>query len=301
MGPRSDTSLSKSVNTAHKLIFRFTAANYTTSQTKRELNTLQKEIGQLKKAKKDEEAAALLKQKSELDLSIANLKIVEDQKEAALKKLAAQIGNLVHDSVPVSQTEDDNAELRVWHPDGPDVKPTHRPDFLSHHEVMYRLEMVDQDRGVKVAGHRGYFLTNEGLDLNQALISYGLDFLRSKRYKKIMTPFMMKRGLMGKTAQLSEFDEALYKVESLQEGEEDEEKYLIATSEQPLSGLHSDEWFDDPTNQLPLRYAGYSTCFRKEAGSHGRDTWGVFRVHQFEKIEQVRVLVLGHSSFARLT
>lgn len=213
----------------------------------------------LKKDKKHEEAAGLIEEKNQLDQAIANLKIVETQREGELKKLAGTIGNLVHDSVPVSQTEDDNAELRVWHPDGPNAKPEHRKDILSHHEVMYRLEMVDQERGTKVAGHRGYFLTNEGLDLNQALISYGLDFLRSKQYKKIMTPFMMKRGLMAKTAQLSEFDEALYKVESVQAepGKEadadDEEKYLIATSEQPLSGLHSDEWFDDPSNQLPLR------------------------------------------------
>lgn len=229
-----------------------TAANFTTSQESKQLNALQKEIGLLKKAKKNEEAEGLIEKKGQLDQSIANLKLVENDKENALKKLASTLGNIVHDSVPVSQTEDDNAELRVWHPDGPDVKPQHRPDVLSHHEVMYRLEMVDQERGTKVAGHRGFYLTNEGLDLNQALISYGLDFLRSKNYKKIMTPFMMKRGLMAKTAQLSEFDEALYKVESV-EGEEDEEKYLIATSEQPLSGLHSDEWFDDPSNQLPLR------------------------------------------------
>ena len=119
------------------------------------------------------------------------------------------------------------------------------------------------------------------MDLNQALISYGLDFLRKQGYKKIQPPFFMNKEQMAKTAQLEQFDEELYKVIAA-----DDEKYLIATSEQPISAFHSDEWFDSPETQLPIKYAGYSTCFRKEAGSAGRDMWGIFRVHQFEKVEQ---------------
>jgi len=94
----------------------------------------------------------------------------------------------------------------------------------------------------------------------------------------------MRKEFMAKTAQLEQFDEELYKVIEGHEGEED--KYLIATSEQPISALHAGEWFESPKEQLPIRYAGYSTCFRKEAGSSGKDTWGIFRVHQFEKVEQ---------------
>jgi seryl-tRNA synthetase len=119
-------------------------------------------------------------------------------------------------------------------------------------------------------------------------------------YKKIQPPFMMNKDVMAKTAQLDQFDEELYKVHSTpptpcvsntfifatQVIANDDEKYLIATSEQPISSFHSDEWFENPEKQLPIRYAGYSTCFRKEAGSAGRDMWGIFRVHQFEKIEQ---------------
>lgn len=96
-----------------------------------------------------------------------------------------------------------------------------------------------------------------------------------------MTPFFMKRDVMSKTAQLEQFDEELYKVTG-----DDIDKYLIATSEQPISAFHMGEWFDKPKEQLPIKYAGYSTCFRKEAGAHGKDTWGIFRVHQFEKVEQ---------------
>lgn len=92
---------------------------------------------------------------------------------------------------------------------------------------------------------------------------------------------MMNKDVMAKTAQLEQFDEELYKVIAAED-----EKYLIATSEQPISAYHSDEWFDSPETQLPIKYAGYSTCFRKEAGSAGRDMWGIFRVHQFEKVEQ---------------
>ncbi len=101
---------------------------------------------------------------------------------------------------------------------------------------------------------------------------------------------MMNRDVMGKTAQLEQFDEELYKVIAAED-----EKYLIATSEQPISAFHSDEWFDRPAEQLPIKYAGYSTCFRKEAGSAGRDMWGIFRVHQFEKIEQFCITEPGKS------
>lgn len=277
---------------------QWTKANWDLAQLQKQINALQKQIGAHKKAKQESEAAALVEQKSALDGQIPQLKTAETQAEAAMRKLAATIGNIVHESVPVSATEDDNKRISYWHPEGLE-KPEEQTGLLSHHEIMFRLDAVDQDRGVKVAGHRGYFLVNDGVDLNHALIAYGLDFLRQKQYKKIMTPFMMKRTLMAKTAQLEEFDESLYKLEGeassadaavtaegTAETNAEDEKYLIATSEQPLSGYHSDEWFDDPSSQLPLRYAGYSTCFRKEAGKHGRETWGIFRVHQFEKVEQ---------------
>lgn len=116
-----------------------------------------------------------------------------------------------------------------------------------------------------------------------ALINYGLEFLYNKGYQPNAPPFMMLRDQMAKTAQLEQFDEELYKVTE-DENNKDTDKYLIATSEQPLSALHSEEWLQPA--ELPIKYAGYSTCFRKEAGSHGRDAWGIFRVHQFEKIEQ---------------
>ena len=249
------------------------------NQMQQEVNAIQKVITTKKKAKED--ADAELAQKKEQDAKIAEFKpkVAEAEREMRLK--AGTIGNIVGDKVPVSETEDDNLVTKTWHPDGPNGQFEKKDHFLSHHEVMYRLDLFDTERGAKISGHRGFFLTGDGVDLNQALINYGLDFLRKKEYKKIMTPFMMRKEHMAKTAQLDQFDEELYKVT----GDEDD-KYLIATSEQPISAFHSNEWFDRPAEQLPITYAGYSTCFRKEAGSHGKDTWGIVRVHQFEKIEQ---------------
>lgn len=166
--------------------------------------------------------------------------------------------------------------VQQWAPEGVTVE---KKDCLSHHEVMTRGDVYDGERGVKLVGHRGYFLKKWGVLLNQALINYGLHFLVGRGYDPIQPPFFMKAEYMAKTAQLEQFDEELYKVV---EGPDAEDKYLIATSEQPLSAMFADEWLTE--KDLPMKFAGYSSCFRKEAGSHGRDAWGLFRIHQFEKV-----------------
>ncbi|KAH8112364.1 seryl-tRNA synthetase [Phellopilus nigrolimitatus] len=249
------------------------------NQLSKDINAVQKNIGAKKKAK--ENADELVAQKKELD-ALKEKRLKESKEhEITMRVKASTVGNIVGKSVPVSLTEDDNVTLRTWHPDGPNGQAVQKTDIMPHHEVLLRLDAMDLERGAKVAGHRGFFLTGDGVDLNQAMITYSLEFLRKKGYKKIQPPFFMNKDQMAKTAQLDQFDEELYKVSA-----SDDDKYLIATSEQPISALHSDEWFEDPKAQLPIRYAGYSTCFRKEAGSAGRDMWGIFRVHQFEKIEQ---------------
>jgi seryl-tRNA synthetase len=125
-------------------------------------------------------------------------------------------------------------------------------------------------------------LKGPGLLLNQALINYGLNFLMSKKYTLLQPPFFMTKSKMALTAELADFDDQLYKVSTGVEG--DEGYYLIATSEQPISCMHYGEWLEEKA--LPIRYGGYSSCFRKEAGAHGKDNWGIFRIHQFEKVEQ---------------
>ncbi|PNS15428.1 Serine--tRNA ligase, cytoplasmic [Sphaceloma murrayae] len=253
------------------------AAQYEVMQIRTEINVVQKEIGGIKKAKGD--ASEQLKKKVDLEQKMKKQQVSADEKLVALHKKVKTIGNYVHESVPVSDNEDNNAEIKVWAPEGTEVV---KRDCLSHHEVLTRLDGYDPERGVKIVGHRGYCLTGYGLFLNLALVNYGLEFLFNKGYTPNQPPFFMLREQMAKTAQLEQFDEELYKVSDT--GRPEDDKYLIATSEQPLSALHDGEWLQD--KDLPIKYAGYSTCFRKEAGSHGKDAWGIFRVHQFEKIEQ---------------
>ena len=215
---------------------------------------------------------------------------LSDKRDDLLKK----IGNLVPDSVPVSDNEDHNAIVRSWGLekvfDGEVPKEfktvkelddaiSKKPGKLSHVDLVPMLGLADTIKGSEIAGNRGYFLMGDGMLLNQALISYGLAFLCPRGYTPIQTPFFMGKTAMAAVAQLSQFDDELYKVSG-----EGEDKYLIATSEQPICAYHLNTWSDPKT--LQKRYVGYSTCFRKEVGSHGRDTLGIFRVHQFEKIEQ---------------
>ncbi|KAJ9061578.1 Cytosolic seryl-tRNA synthetase [Entomophthora muscae] len=208
----------------------WTKTRFTLDGLNRDINAVQKEIGNKKKAKED--ATVLLEKKNEIQQKKDLYIIEEKEKEALWKQKLVTVGNLVHNSVPVSMDEDNNAIIRTWEGE---LKPEKKTDILPHHAVLHRLDGYDPERGTNVAGHRGYFLTNDGVDLNLALITYGLNFLRTKNYKKIQTPYFMKKDMMARTAQLSQFDEELYKVVG-----DGEDKYLIATSEQPISALHAD-------------------------------------------------------------
>ncbi|KAJ2384933.1 Cytosolic seryl-tRNA synthetase, partial [Coemansia sp. RSA 2611] len=151
----------------------WTAARFELDAVNRSINATQKEIGQKMKAKED--VAELLVQKKDLESKKKDLAEKEQEKDKALRTNVNKVGNIVHDSVPVSKTEDDNEVIRTYFVDG--VEPTHKPTMRSHNEVLYLLGGYDQERGAKVAGHRGYFLTGAGVDLNLALINYGLQFL----------------------------------------------------------------------------------------------------------------------------
>ncbi|GJX73551.1 serine--tRNA ligase-like protein [Tanacetum coccineum] len=153
------------------------------------------------------------------------------------------------------------------------------PELKNHVKLMQLLGIADMKKGASVAGNRGYYLKGAAVRLNQALINFALEFLEEKGYEALQPPFFMTKDVMSKCAQLGSYDEELYKVT-----DEGDAKYFIATAEQPLCAYRMDDLIGP--KQLPIRYAGYSSCFRKEAGSHGRDTGGLFRVHQFEKVEQ---------------
>lgn len=245
-------------------------------QAQKNRNAVQKEIGAKMKAKQP--CDDLLAKKVEYEKESERLNKEANELEEARNKKLILIGNIVHDSVIASVDEANNELVRLW-PEGKVMEPDMKSDIYYHFEVLQQIGAFDLERGQKVAGHRGYFLKDWGVLLNQALINYGLAFLRKKGYIPLQTPFFMLKEVMAETAQLEQFDEELYHVTG-----EGGDKYLIATSEQPISAFHRKEWIEP--SELPLKYAGISTCFRKEAGAHGRDTWGIYRIHQFEKVEQ---------------
>ncbi|XP_040280067.1 serine--tRNA ligase, cytoplasmic isoform X1 [Bufo bufo] len=217
-----------------------------------------------------------------IDEKIAETDAERLRLETARFECLREIGNLLHPSVPISNDEDNDNKVERLSGDC-----TQRKKY-SHVDLVTMVDGFEGEKGAVVAGSRGYFLKGPLVFLEQAIIQYALQTLAGKGYTPIYTPFFMRKDIMQEVAQLSQFDEELYKVigkgsEKHDDGSIDE-KYLIATSEQPIAALHRDEWLKP--EDLPIRYAGLSTCFRQEVGSHGRDTRGIFRVHQFEKIEQ---------------
>ena len=271
------------------------------------VNKLQREvIAPKKKAKEncDEEVAEMKAIKLKIIESEELLPIIAEERDALLN----QIGNIVDPEVPISQNEDEDNLVVTLFPEpleaengGDDGKPLLPAPIsqltytlpatkpLTHDDLLWRIDGYEPLRGEAVAGHRGYFLKNAGVLVNQALINYGIAFLRKRGYQVLQPPYFMNKDVMAGIAQLEDFDEQLYKVSGKTDDPEgSSEKYLIATSEQPICGYHKNEWIDDKA--LPFRYAGISRCFRKEAGSSGRDIRGIFRVHQFEKIEECCVI-----------
>ncbi|KAF4357201.1 hypothetical protein CsatB_029587 [Cannabis sativa] len=238
---------------------------------RKDFNKINKLVAQLRI--KGEDATEMIKNTDDNKKSIAEKEVEVREALTQLNSKLETIGNLVHDSVPISNDEANNAVIRTW------GERRTEPKLKNHVELVELLGIADTKKGSEIAGARGYYLKGDGVRLNQALINFGLDFLEKRGYTALQTPFFMRKDVMAKCAQLAQFDEELYKVTG-----EGDDKYLIATAEQPLCSYHIDDWIHP--SQLPIRYAGYSSCFRKEAGSHGRDTLGIFRVHQFEKVEQ---------------
>ncbi|XVE48657.1 hypothetical protein DITRI_Ditri01bG0019700 [Diplodiscus trichospermus] len=280
---------------------------YELENLRKEFNKINKQVAQIKIAKQD--ASETIAKTEEVKRKIAEKDVEVKDAWTVLKSKLEKIGNLVHDSVPVSDDEAMRGSDAV-ESYSPRIGPRHtnrsikrgsdladqimqannavirtsgekrlEPKLKNHVELVELLGIADTKKGADVAGGRGFYLKGDGVRLNQALINFGLDFLEKRGYTALQTPFFMRKDVMAKCAQLAQFDEELYKVTG-----EGEDKYLIATAEQPLCAYHVDDWIQ--ASELPIRYAGYSSCFRKEAGSHGRDTLGIFRVHQFEKVEQ---------------
>ncbi len=231
-------------------------------------NNLSQQINEAKKKGKD--AKTLFQQSKALPEAIENTeeksRLLREKINEALKKLP----NFLHSSVPVAQKEEDNEVVRV---SGKPTKLSFEPK--SHVDLLQTLDLADIDRAGKVAGARFYYLKNELVELDEAVITFALNFLKKKKYTLMRTPDVLRREIIVGAAELADFEETLYKIEG-------DDLFLIATAEHALASLHSGEMLD----KLPLRYAGISSCYRREAGAHGKDTKGIFRVHEFRKVEQ---------------
>jgi len=241
-----------------------------TDELRKKRNEVSLEVGKKKKA--GEDAAALINQMSLVSKELAELETLQNKIESDYTKLVLTIPNLIHESVPIGKDATTNQEIRkCGKPPQVDFK------ILDHVDFSTGMNLVDLERAAKISGARFYFLKNDLVQLNHALIQYAMDFLSQKNYTLIQPPYLINRGSMEGAIIAEDFENVIYKIEN-------EDLYLIGTSEHAVAAMHSDEILDGAS--LPLRYAGVSPCFRKEAGAHGKDQKGIFRVHQFEKIEQ---------------
>jgi len=241
-----------------------------TENLKHKRNVVTREIAELKKNKKP--VAKKLAEMKEIPAKIKKLDAQLEKSNTSINSILMRLPNILHSSVPIGKDEGDNKLVREW-----GEKPSFGFQPRDHIDLGAMLDIIDIERAAKVAGARFYYLKNELVLLNQALIKFALDFMTKKGYVAIQPPYMLRRKAIEGATDLADFESMIYKVEN-------EDLYLNATSEHALLAMHMDEILDG--KRLPLKYFGISPCFRKEAGSHGRDTKGIFRIHHFEKVEQ---------------
>ena len=238
-----------------------------------EQNAKSKKMGEFMKSGDSKNANAL---KTELDskkAQIATLNESLNESEEKLNLVAAAVPNIIDDDVPLGANEDENVELKkVLEPPRFDFKP------LEHWQLAEKNGWIDFATGAKLSGSRFSVLRGQGAKLARALVNYMIDFNSSRGFELVNVPFLVSSNTLFGTGQLPKFADDLYKID-------DEDLYLIPTSEVPVTNLYNDEIIAE--NELPIKMTCYSACFRKEAGSAGKDTRGMIRQHQFEKVELV--------------
>ncbi|MCD6402949.1 MAG: serine--tRNA ligase [Candidatus Aenigmarchaeota archaeon] len=233
-------------------------------------NEITVEITKLKKEGKNVDK--LLKEAKDVQVAIKQLEIKEKYYKEKVRELLMSIPNLLHESVPLGKDEHDNVVVKVW---GKPPKFDFQPK--SHVEILKDLGLIDLERAAKVAGRGFYYLKKELVLLDFAIMRFAIDHLIKKGYILVEPPFMLRKDAYLGVTDFEFFKDQLYKIEG-------EDLYLIATAEHPIASMFKDEVLlkDD----LPLKFVGVSPCFRKEVGTHGKYTKGLFRVHQFNKVEQ---------------
>jgi seryl-tRNA synthetase len=232
-------------------------------------NTLSQTIA--KKKKNQESVNKELDEMKNVGEMMHSLEGEKSRVEKRYSELIYSIPNILNESVPTGNSEKDNIVIRM-HDDY--INSGFKMD---HVNLANSLGLIDLERAAKISGARFYFLKNELVKMNQALINYALDFLAEHGYQLIQPPFMLRNDAIKGSIIMDDFKDVIYKIEN-------EDLFLIGTSEHAMASMHMDEILD--SRKLPLRYASISPCFRKEAGAHGKDMKGIFRVHQFEKVEQ---------------
>ena len=241
-----------------------------TDELRKKKNQVALTISEKKKA--GEDISRILEEMKKVSEELTKLELEQNNVEKKYLKLASSIPNLIHESVPIGKDDESNKEIKKWG----DI-PEFDFKIKDHIDISEDLDLVDLERAAKVAGARFYYLKNDLVRLNQALINFGLDFLREKGYSVVQPPYMINRESMEGAVIADDFEEVIYKIDN-------EDLYMIGTSEHAMAAMHSKEIIEG--KDIPKKYAGISPCFRKEAGAHGRDQKGIFRVHQFDKIEQ---------------
>jgi len=239
-------------------------------------NASSREIGNLMKEGKKEEAEARRAEVGGLKDRIAELDQLRTQTESRMHELLSTLPNIPHESVPIGEGESDNVEVRRW-----GVAPQFDFEPKDHVDLGTSLGILDLERATKIAAARFAILNGAGARLERALVSFMLDVhTREHGYLETLPPFIVNRNALFGTGQLPKFEADLFKLE------DDRELYLIPTAEVPVTNYYREEIIE--ASQLPMKWVAYTPCFRSEAGSYGRDTRGVIRQHQFEKVELVK-------------
>src|ERR1700752_4568574 len=239
-------------------------------------NASSREIGNLMKEGKKDEAEARRAEVGKLKDQMASLDQLRAQSEAQMHELLSGLPNIPSESVPVGEDESDNVEIRRW-----GSAPEFNFEPKDHVDLGTALGILDLERATKLAAARFAILNGDGARLERGLINFMLDVhTREHGYLETLPPFIVNKAALFGTGQLPKFEPDLFKLE------DDRDLYLIPTAEVPVTNYHREEILD--ASQLPMRWVAYTPCFRSEAGSYGRDTRGVIRQHQFEKIELVK-------------
>lgn len=247
-----------------------------TDELKTRRNQASQQVAQLKKSGGD--ASAIITEMKTVSDSIAENDGKLNEIEKQLQDMLMYIPNLPHSSVPVGKTAEENVEVRQWLPEGFSFKQEEKA--IDHIELGKKLKILDFERGAKISGSGFPLYTGKGATLERALINFMLDYhLQHHGYKEIFPPFLVNRASMKGTGQLPKMEDDMYFIDK-------DDLFPIPTAEVPITNIYRDEILNE--KELPIKFVGYSACFRREAGSYGKESKGFLRVHQFNKVEMVK-------------